>query len=64
MELLANGLLMPDHQEIKDPCQLGETSVVSLMMLQMSEDVPMKAQHDLHLRNINYRSASVRFFVI
>ena len=63
MELMANGLLMPDHQEIKDPCQLGETSVVILMMLQMSEDVPMKAQHDLRLRNIHYRSASVRFFV-
>ena len=62
MEVVANVLLMPEHPDKKDPCQLRETSVASLMMLQMNEDVPMKAQHDLDLRNIHYRSASIRFF--
>jgi hypothetical protein len=33
MEVVASGLLMPDGQGIKDQCDMGETSVFSLMIL-------------------------------
>ena len=58
MEVVASGLLLPDGQGIKDPCEREETSVFSHMTLQMKEDVTKQAQ--LELRNIHYRSASVR----
>ena len=61
MEVVASGLLMPDGQGIKDPCEREETSVFSHMTLQMKEDVTKQAQ--LELRNIHYRSASVRLQV-
>ena len=61
MEVVASGLLMPDGQGIKDPCEREETSVFSHMTLQMKEDVTKQAQMDL--RNIHYRSASVRLQV-
>eukprot|EP00090_Calanus_glacialis_P005761 TRINITY_DN14465_c0_g1_i1.p1 TRINITY_DN14465_c0_g1~~TRINITY_DN14465_c0_g1_i1.p1 ORF type:complete len:526 (+),score=227.33 TRINITY_DN14465_c0_g1_i1:49-1626(+) len=53
MEVVASGLLMPDGQGIKDPCEREETSVFSHMTLQMKEDVTKQAQ--LELRNIHYR---------
>ena len=61
MEVVASGLLLPDGQGIKDPCEREETSVFSHMTLQMKEDVTKQAQ--LELRNIHYRSASVRLQV-
>ena len=61
MEVVASGLLMPDGQGIKDPCEREETSVFSHMTLQMKEDVTKQAQ--LELRNIHYRSASIRLQV-
>lgn len=53
MEVVASGLLMPDGQGIKDPCEREDTSVFSHMTLQMREDVTKQAQLDL--RNIHYR---------
>ena len=53
MEVVAGGLLMPDGQGIKDPCEREDTSVFSHMTLQMREDVTTQAQLDL--RNIHYR---------
>ena len=53
MEVVASGLLMPDGQGIKDPCEREETNVFDCLTKQMREDITKQAQLDL--RNIHFR---------